>query len=202
MSVVVSIDGLQPDHDARRHPATYDRILRNIEGRVVSIHCTVTRQMLAHQGYLAEFMEFWEPRPEIKRVWMSLYTPQKDEVSAERLTDEDRQLVVRELLDLRSMSSKLDMSEGVIRAFLTPPQSPADCEFAATTRTISADLTTKITPCQFGGNPDCSQCGCIASAGLHSISKVKLGGAISVGSIYSASTRIGAAVGRMRTSDA
>ena len=31
-NVVVSIDGLQPEHDARRKPATYDRILKNIEG--------------------------------------------------------------------------------------------------------------------------------------------------------------------------
>ena len=30
--LVVSIDGLQPEHDARRKPATYERILRNIKG--------------------------------------------------------------------------------------------------------------------------------------------------------------------------
>src|SRR5687767_741701 len=29
---VVSIDGLQPEHDIRRAPATYDRILKNIIG--------------------------------------------------------------------------------------------------------------------------------------------------------------------------
>jgi len=31
--VVVSIDGLQPEHDARRAPATYDRILKTSWGR-------------------------------------------------------------------------------------------------------------------------------------------------------------------------
>src|SRR5580692_5915427 len=30
LNVVVSVDGLQPEHDARRKPATYDRILKNI----------------------------------------------------------------------------------------------------------------------------------------------------------------------------
>ena len=30
LSVVVSIDGLQPEHDERRKPATYERILKNI----------------------------------------------------------------------------------------------------------------------------------------------------------------------------
>src|SRR4051794_16966978 len=30
MSIVVSIDGLQPEHDVRRAPATYDRILKHI----------------------------------------------------------------------------------------------------------------------------------------------------------------------------
>src|SRR3954469_24090537 len=32
MNVVVSIDGLQPEHDERRKPATYERILKNIAG--------------------------------------------------------------------------------------------------------------------------------------------------------------------------
>ena len=30
LNVVVSIDGLQPEHDLRRAPATYERILKNI----------------------------------------------------------------------------------------------------------------------------------------------------------------------------
>jgi MoaA/NifB/PqqE/SkfB family radical SAM enzyme len=46
MNVVVSIDGLQPEHDARRAPATYDRILTNIAGQKITIHCTVTGQMM------------------------------------------------------------------------------------------------------------------------------------------------------------
>src|SRR4029077_19812240 len=33
LKVVVSIDGLQPEHDVRRAPATYDRILENITGQ-------------------------------------------------------------------------------------------------------------------------------------------------------------------------
>lgn len=202
LSVVVSVDGLQPDHDLRRHPATYDRILRNIDGRKVTIHCTVTRQMLSRPGYLGEFMEFWEAQPAAQKVWMSLYTPQRGEISSERLTRENREMVVRDLLDLRERFTKLDMPSGLIEAYLYPPESPDECEFARTTRTISADLVTKITPCQFGGNPDCSQCGCIATAGLHAISRHTLAGGIKVGSIYGASVRIGEAVGRLRGSEA
>src|SRR4051812_12407608 len=86
VTVVVSIDGLRADHDVRRKPATYDRILRNVAGRAITVHCTVTQQMAGRPGYLAEFLDFWTPRPEVKRVWISLYTPQVGEVSAERLT--------------------------------------------------------------------------------------------------------------------
>ena len=32
VTIVVSIDGLAPEHDIRRKPATYDRILKNIAG--------------------------------------------------------------------------------------------------------------------------------------------------------------------------
>src|SRR5438552_8272208 len=38
LTIVVSIDGLQPEHDRRRAPATYDRILRHIADRVVTVH--------------------------------------------------------------------------------------------------------------------------------------------------------------------
>lgn len=44
LQVVVSIDGLPPEHDVRRAPATYDRILKHIAGHQVTVHCTVTRQ--------------------------------------------------------------------------------------------------------------------------------------------------------------
>lgn len=193
ISVSVSIDGLQPEHDERRKPATYDRILRNIEGCKITVHCTVTRQMLARDGYLEEFMEFWSARPEVERVWMSLYTPQRGEISSERLTATDRKRVAADLVVLRRRFPKLDMAESLIASYVDPPKSPDECVFAQTTATVSADLTTRITPCQFGGNPDCSQCGCIASAGLHAIAKHRLPGGMHVGTLFRTSRRIGAA---------
>src|ERR1700719_3783286 len=77
LQVSVSIDGLQPEHDERRKPATYERILRNISDSFVTIHCTVTGQIAGRPGYLEEFLRFWSPRPEVKRVWVSLFTPQQ-----------------------------------------------------------------------------------------------------------------------------
>ena len=50
LQIVVSIDGLQPEHDERRRPATYERILKHIEGHQVTVHCTVTRQAGAARG--------------------------------------------------------------------------------------------------------------------------------------------------------
>lgn len=57
--------------------------------------------------------------------------------------------------------------------------------------TLSADLKTKIVPCQFGGNPDCGSCGCVASMGLAAVAAHQLGGIIPVGAIFKASVRIG-----------
>jgi len=61
---------------------------------------------------------------------------------------------------------------------------------------LSADLKTEVTPCQFGGNPDCASCGCIASMGLAAVAEHKLGGLILVGAIFRASIRIGQAVSK------
>ena len=193
MNVVVSIDGLQPEHDIRRAPATYDRILKNIAGQNITIHCTVTGQMMQRPGYLREFLEFWSPRPEIRKVWFSLFTPQRGDQLPEMLEPEARARAIADMLALRLEFPKLDMPEGLIRQFVTPPASPKDCVFALTTQTLSADLTTKIVPCQFGGDPDCSSCGCIASMGLAAVAAHRLGGIIPVGAIFKASIKIGRA---------
>ena len=196
VNVVVSIDGLQPEHDLRRSPATYERILKNIAGQKITIHSTITGQLVKRPGYLREFLQFWTPRPEIHKVWFSLFTPQKGDDLPEILTGQERSQVIDELLRLRKDFPKLDMPEGLIRQLASPPHAPEDCVFALTTQTISADLKTKITPCQFGGNPDCRSCGCIASMGLAAIAAHKLGGLLPVGAIFKASFKVGQLMSR------
>jgi sulfatase maturation enzyme AslB (radical SAM superfamily) len=192
LNVVVSIDGLQAEHDVRRAPATYDRILKNIDGQRITIHCTVTGQMMKRPGYLRAFLEFWHPRTEIQRVWFSLFTPQVGDDLPEILSAAERRQVIEEMLVLREDFPKLDMPKGLIRQFAKPPHRPEDCVFARTTQTISADLETQITPCQFGGKPDCASCGCIASMGLAAVAAHKLGGLIPIGLLFTASMKIGA----------
>ena len=191
LKVVVSIDGLQPEHDVRRAPATYERILENIVGQKITIHCTVTGQMMKRPGYLKEFLEYWTPRPEIRKLWFSLFTPQVGDRLPEMLQPHERLQAIADMLALRKEFPKLDMPEGMIRQFATPPQSPKDCVFALTTQILSADLKTKVVPCQFGGNPDCGSCGCVASMGLAAVAAHKLGGIMPVGAIFKASVRIG-----------
>lgn len=191
LEVVVSIDGLRPEHDVRRAPATYDRILKNIEGQRITVHCTVTGQMMKRPGYLAEFLKFWTPHPAVNKVWFSLFTPQLGDERPEILNSEERRQAIADMLLSRTQYPKLDMPQVVIQQFDSPPNRPDDCIFALTTETLSADLKTKITPCQFGGKPDCTRCGCFASMGLASIGAHKLGGMISVGTIFKASYKIG-----------
>src|SRR5262249_42966410 len=85
LRVAVSVDGLPQHHDIRRKPATYDRILKNIDGRDVNVHGVITRPMLARPAYLDEYFAFWNARPEVNRIWISVYTPQIGEHSPEIL---------------------------------------------------------------------------------------------------------------------
>jgi sulfatase maturation enzyme AslB (radical SAM superfamily) len=198
LQIVTSIDGLQPEHDARRTPATYDRILKHIEGHQITVHCTITRQQVRRDGYLEEFLRTWQDNPNTRLIWISLYTPQKGEISQERLTKADRTTVVAELRRLMPQFSKFQMREGVLKVYEDPPDSPENCVFARTTECYSADLERRIMPCQFGGNPDCSNCGCLASAGLEAIGRHRLTGGLQVGKIFYASLRVGQAVEKLR----
>jgi MoaA/NifB/PqqE/SkfB family radical SAM enzyme len=199
LQIVTSIDGLQPEHDARRTPATYDRILKHIEGHQITVHCTITRQQVQRDGYLEEFLTFWNANPHTRLIWISLYTPQKGEISAERLRPADRETIIAELRRLKPRIKKLQMVEGMLSVYAKPPASPAECVFAQTTDCYSSDLERRITPCQFGGNPDCSNCGCIASAGLEAIGRHRIvGDMIPLGQILYASLKVGQTVERMR----
>ncbi len=189
--LAVSIDGLAPEHDRRRAPATYERILKHIAGHRINVHCTITRQLLQRPGYLEDFARFWSARREVRKIWFSLYTPQQGEVSQERLRPQDRAQVLEELRRLRRIFPLMEMGNRVLKGFEEPPASPQDCLFAQATACVSSDLATVITPCQFGGRPVCSECGCIASAGLASFAQYKLAGLVQIGALFNASRKFG-----------
>jgi sulfatase maturation enzyme AslB (radical SAM superfamily) len=191
LHLAVSVDGLQPEHDVRRAPATYDRILKNIRGHSVIIHCTVTGLMTGRPNYFEEFLSFWSDRQEVRKIWFSLFTPQKGAVGEEIIRRDRKAELLKELAQLRAKFPKLDLPDSVIAGYLSPPASPADCIFSRTTLNLTADLQSRITPCQFGGEPDCSQCGCMASAGLNAVGEFRLLGFVPLRSLFNVSDRVG-----------
>jgi MoaA/NifB/PqqE/SkfB family radical SAM enzyme len=195
--VAVSIDGLPEHHDIRRKPATYEKILQNIDGREINVHWVITRPMLARAGYLEEYVAFWSERPEVNRIWVSVYTPQIGEQSDEMLLPEDRKLLARELPGLNKKFPKFLMNEGIARAIVDPPANPDDCLFAKMSANYSADLVSRVEPCVFGGAPDCSQCGCAISSGLHWVKQVSIVGPLKIGHIANASIHVGSLVNRL-----
>jgi hypothetical protein len=90
------------------------------------------------------------------------------------------------------------MPQGLAQTFVHPPKNPQDCLFAKMSANYSADLETRVEPCVFGGSPDCSQCGCAASSGLHWIRAQKVLGPATVGHFVSSSIAIGSLVNRFR----
>jgi MoaA/NifB/PqqE/SkfB family radical SAM enzyme len=200
LRVAVSVDGLPEHHDERRKPATYERILKNIADRSINVHWVITRPMLSRDSYLEEYVDFWNARPEVDHIWVSLYSPQIGEESSERLTPADRERVAEQLPRLGRSYRKLLVPEGMAKAFVSPPKNPDECLFSKMSVNYSADLRTHVEPCVFGGTPDCSQCGCSISSALHWIRDVKVTGPIKVGHLVRASLSIGSAVRKLRDS--
>ena len=198
LRMAISVDGLPEHHDVRRKPATYERILKNIEGCEVNVHWTITRPMLARSGYLEEYMSFWSSRPEVNCVWVSVYTPQIGEQSPEMLTSEERAFLARQLPALRQRYHKLLTNEGIADAIVHPPADPEDCLFSKMSINYSADLQSRVEPCVFGGTPDCSQCGCAATSGLHWIKSIKLAGPLKIDHFVRGSIGVGLLVNRLR----
>jgi hypothetical protein len=193
------VDGLAEDHDLRRKPATYQRILKNIEGREINIHWVITGTALKRPSYLEEYLAFWDARSEVNRIWVSLYTPQLGEQSPENLGPEQRRLLASKLPAMTARFPKLLMNDGVAATFIDPPKSPEDCLFAKMSLNFSADLTSQVEPCIFGGAPDCSQCGCAISSGLHWIRSFEIAGSLKVDHFIEGSIAVGLWMKRLRT---
>src|SRR4029079_9358669 len=100
------------------------RILENLAGRNADISWVITNQMMERPGYLDEYLRFWTARPEIERIWLSVYTPQRGEHSAERLTTASRAQLLAELPALKRKYPALILPAGAERAFAQPPMSP------------------------------------------------------------------------------
>jgi MoaA/NifB/PqqE/SkfB family radical SAM enzyme len=197
-TVAVSIDGLPEHHNVRRAPATYERILANLAGRKVNVHWTITAPMVDRASYLEEYVQFWSAREEVRSIWVSLYSPQRGEKSAERLSHAQREFIARELPRLRAHFPKLLTGKGYAQALLHPPASPKECTFSRLSKNYSADFQTRVEPCVFGGDPDCSQCGCSASAAAHWISERRLLGPLKAKHVMHASMWIGSAMARLQ----
>jgi hypothetical protein len=144
-------------------------------------------------------VKFWSERVEVNRVWVSVYTPQIGEQSPETLTPADREALARELPSLAKRYPKLLFNEGLAEAFLNPPKNPDECLFAKMSANYSADFETRVEPCVFGGTPDCSQCGCAASSGLHCIRGIKVAGPVKVDHFIANSVKIGLMMNRLRS---
>jgi hypothetical protein len=108
------------------------------------------------------------------------------------LRPEDRERVVAEMTALHKIEPKLmDMKPAIVQGYLRPPQNPSECIFARTTACLSSDLEKTISPCQYGGNPDCTQCGCMASVGLGALGRYRLGGLVPLQPIFTGSLAVG-----------
>ena len=129
---------------------------------------------------------------------MSIYTPQKGESCQEILPPAERRSVIDELEELSSQYAKLELPRGLLDVYRRPPENPERCIFARTTKSITADLQRVITPCQFGGDPDCTQCGCVASAALEAVGRRRLPLGLEVAQLFNISQKIGSWVASVR----
>jgi organic radical activating enzyme len=197
LRIAVSVDGLPEHHDVRRKPATYERILKNIAGTRINVHWVITNPMMQRPGYLEEYVAFWNARPEVDHIWVSIFSPQMEEKSAEILSAEDRCRLATELPELRRRYPKFMMTEGIAQAFIEPPASPQECLFSKMSVNYSADLKTRVEPCVFGGTPDCRQCGCGISSALHWIRDIPLVGPLKIDHLVRGSMAVGSAVARL-----
>ena len=133
--------GLQPEHDVRRAPATYDRILKHIKGQHVTVHCTITRQQ-TRPGYVTEFTDFWAKLAGRQaHLVQPVHAAERRAVAGDAAARGSRSASSTRSRRCIAREPKLhDMRPSVVHGYLHPPQNPDECIFAKTTACLSADL--------------------------------------------------------------
>jgi MoaA/NifB/PqqE/SkfB family radical SAM enzyme len=197
VTIAVSVDGNPEDHDLRRKPATYERILKNIAGSKINVHWTVVRSNIEREGYMDRYLDFWNSRPEVNNIWVSIYTPQMDEDCPERLTQANREALASYFISVSSRYKKLTMHKGMMDAFLHPPESPATCLFSKLSVNYTADLKSRVEPCVFGGEPNCAECGCSISLATHWMGEYKIAGPLRGKHLLNSSLNVGSTMNRL-----
>src|ERR1700752_2549160 len=91
------------------------------------------------------------------------------------------------------------MNNGIARAIESPSATPKECLFSRMSTNYVADLQTRVEPCIFGGVPDCSQCGCAISTGLHWLKTVRVAQRVKIETLVNRSVELGSVLGKLRS---
>ena len=59
--------------------------------------------MAARDNSFREFLLFWSSRPEVRKIWFSLFTPQVGDVFDEILSPQERASTLEQLIELRAV---------------------------------------------------------------------------------------------------
>ena len=200
LQIVVSIDGLQPEHDVRRTPATYDRILKHIAGHQITVHCTVTRQQVRREGYLEEFLRFWQANADTRMIWISLYTPQIGRALGRAPHAGGSPTGDRRARRLRPTYPKLEMLDGALKALCPAAGSPRN---ACSRKRRSVCLvrsreTDHAVPVRW--KPRLRKLRMHRVRRFEAIARHRLPGGIRVGHVFNASLAAGNVIARFRQS--
>ena len=127
LHLVVSIDGLAPEHDLRRTPSHLTIASSNTSPpTALPVHCTVTRPMLARPGYLGRFRRFWSDRPEaVQNLVQHLYATGGRSIAGTLAAGGPGETLFEEL-STTTQFPKVHLPRMALDGFRNPLRSPAE----------------------------------------------------------------------------
>ena len=193
LSIVVSIDGLQPEHDVRRTPATYDRILKHIAGP--PDHGALHGHAAAGEpaGLPRRVPALLVGAPEVEQdLDQPLHAAARRSLRRAAAARGSRSGSSPTCMALRLRYPKLTMPKGLIEVYASPPASPDECVFARTTTTHLGrpDDEDHAVPVRRRARLRATAAAS-PRPGLAAVGRHQLWGFIPVGSIFTGSVKVG-----------
>lgn len=157
MGLLVSLDGLEPEHDRLRGHGAFARALDHLAplpAQSFVLNVTLTRETLGAIDQVPALVE----RTRAAGAVVGFYTAAPGSPLA--LIDAERELAVNRLLDLKRDHPDALLSPASALEFLRPGSGPgARCPYRGTDLAFDP-LLRQRRPCTFGASADCARCGC------------------------------------------
>ena len=165
----VSVDGTKEYYERIRGTGIYDKVKEHADRKDIRVNVTCVLNSL-NKECIEDLLEEWKST-QIQGISFSFYTPQKGARDPLHLNDNQKDLLIDKLIELKKEYNEFILnSRSVLKLMKSKEACGITLRCVAPKALLSIDANGIVKyPCVMGSNVDCSRCGCVVPFEIESV---------------------------------